>query len=87
MQTARLTPAQRESLQLLCRVIATEDSLRKWFGSLAKLPSNIRANAIMQITSQMRHADEEEEIIEAIGSLSNPEVYAVAAAALSGARD
>lgn len=83
MPTSSLPRAQRESLQLLCRTLASSPSLLHWFEALAKLPPNIRVNAVMQIASQMRNADEDEDLIEAIGNLSKPEIYAAAVAAVA----
>jgi hypothetical protein len=77
-----LTSVQLEALQLLCRTLASEKSLLKWFRALEKLPSNLRSNAIIQITSEMRRGDEDPDLIGAICCLSDPSVYQAAAAAV-----
>ena len=78
-----LSSVQLEALQLLCRTLASEKSLLRWFESLAKLPSNLRSNAIIQITTEMRHGDEDPELIGALCCLSDPAVYQAAAAAIA----
>jgi hypothetical protein len=77
-----LSSVQLESLQLLCRTLASEKSLRRWFESLAKLPANLRSNAIIQITTDMRRGDEDPQLIGALCCLSDPAVYQAAAAAI-----
>lgn len=77
-----LTSVQLEALQLLCRTLASEKSLLKWFQALEKLPSNLRSNAIIQITSEMRRGDEDPDLIGAICCLSDPAVYQAASAAV-----
>ena len=78
-----LSSVQLESLQLLCRTLASEKSLRRWFHSLAKLPANLRSNAIIQITTDMRRGEEDPELIGALCCLSDPAVYQAAADAVS----
>ena len=77
-----LTPYQLKSLDLLCRSLASDKTLRRWFTSLETLPSNLRSNAIMQITSEMRHNDEDPTVIGALCSLSDSDVYAAAVEAV-----
>lgn len=77
-----LSSVQLEALQLLCRTLASEKSLLKWFRALEKLPSNLRSNAIIQITNEMRRGDEDPSLIGAICCLSDPAVYQAAAAAV-----
>ena len=79
-----LSSVQLEALQLLCRTLASEKSLRRWFESLAKLPANLRSNAIIQITTDMRRGDEDPQLIGALCCLSDPVVYQAAAAAIDG---
>jgi hypothetical protein len=81
---APLSSVQQEALQLLCRTLASEKSLRRWFESLAKLPSNLRSNAIIQITTDMRRGEEDPSLIGALCCLSDPAVYEAAAAAIGG---
>jgi hypothetical protein len=81
---APLSSVQQEALQLLCRTLASEKSLRRWFDSLAKLPSNLRSNAIIQITTDMRRGEEDPGLIGALCCLSDPAVYEAAAAAIGG---
>jgi len=80
---SKLTPVQVKSLNLLCRTLASDKSLRRWFASLETLPSNLRANAIMQISSEMRRNDEDLSIIGAICSLSDSDVYEAAKEAVA----
>ena len=77
-----LSPVQLQALELLCRTLASEKSLLRWFTSLAKLPSNLRSNAIIQITTDMRRGDEDPALIGAICCLSDPAVYLAAATAV-----
>jgi hypothetical protein len=77
-----LSSVQLQALELLCRTLASEKSLRRWFESLSKLPSNLRSNAIIQITTDMRRGDEDPALIGAICCLSDPAVYQAAAAAV-----
>ena len=79
-----LSSVQLESLQLLCRSLASEKSLRRWFESLARLPANLRSNAIIQITTDMRRGEEDPQLIGALCCLSDPAVYEAAAAAIGG---
>jgi hypothetical protein len=73
-----LTPVQLHSLEQLCRTLASNDNLHRWFISLEKLPFNLRMNAIMQITSEMRHNDEDPDLIAAICCLSDTDVFTAA---------
>ena len=79
-----LSSVQLEALQLLCRTLASEKSLRRWFESLARLPANLRSNAIIQITTDMRRGEEDPQLIGALCCLSDPAVYEAAAAAIGG---
>lgn len=83
---APLTPFQLASLDLLCRVVASDPTLHRWFTSLSTLPSNLRMNAIMQITTDMRRNEEDSHLIGALCSLSDKDVYAAAVEAI-GALD
>jgi hypothetical protein len=78
-----LSRVQLESLQLLCRALASEKSLLNWFHALAKLPLNLRSNAIIQLTRDMRRGDEDPELIGAICCLSDPAVYQAAVSAVA----
>ena len=80
---APLTSVQLEALQLLCRTLASEKSLLRWFEALGKLPSNLRSNAIIQITNDMRRGEEDPQLIGAICCLSDPAVYQAAVAAVA----
>jgi hypothetical protein len=75
---ATLTPVQLRSLDLICRSVASDRTLRRWFGTLQTLPSNLRMNAIMQIANDMRRNGEDQGLIGAICSLSDKDVYAAA---------
>jgi hypothetical protein len=76
-----LSRVQLEALELLCRALASEKSLLRWFHALAKLPINLRSNAIIQLTGDMRRGDEDHQLIGAICCLSDPAVYKAAVAA------
>ncbi len=80
---AKLTPVQIQSLNLLCRTLASDRSLRRWFAGLANLPSNLRANAIMQISAEMRRNEEDVSIIGAVCCLSDSDVYEAAREAVA----
>ena len=79
---APLTPVQIRSLDLLCRSVSSDRALRRWFASLQTLPSNLRMNAIMQITTDMRRNEEDTHLIGAVCSLSDKDVYAAAVEAI-----
>ena len=79
-----LSGVQLEALQLLCLTLASEKSLRRWFDSLARLPANLRSNAIIQITTDMRRGEEDPQLIGALCCLSDPAVYEAAATAIGG---
>jgi hypothetical protein len=78
-----LTPVQIRSLDLLCRSLASDRTLRRWFASLQTLPSNLRMNAIMQITTEMRRNAEDNNLIGAICCLSDKDVYSAAVEAIA----
>ena len=78
-----LTPYQLDKLSVLLRAINSSKSIKKWFESLKDLPSNLRANAIMQITSDMRRNQEDMDIISAVCTLSDTVVYNAAVEALT----
>ena len=77
-----LTSIQLDSLNRLCRIIQSDSSMRKWFHSLEALPCNLRANAIMQITTEMRHNDEDPSLIAAVCCISDTDAYRAAVAAV-----
>jgi len=78
----KLTPYQLDKINTLIRVINSDKSIKKWFESLKDLPSNLRMNAIMQITTDMRRNEEDMEIISAVCTLCDTEIYNVAIEAL-----
>ena len=78
-----LTPIQVESLQLLCRSVASDRNLRRWFDSLANLPVNLRLNAIIQLTNEMRRDEEDPDLIAAVCRLSDGDVCAALQQALA----
>lgn len=78
----QLTSVQATALNRLCRIIKSDKTMRKWFHSLENLPCNLRANAIMQITTEMRHNDEDPELIGAVCCISDTDVYNAAIAAV-----
>jgi hypothetical protein len=77
-----LTPVQIDNLNRLCRMIKSDKTIRKWFHSLESLPSNLRANAIMQITTEMRRNEEEPSLIAAVCCISDTVVYNTAVEAV-----
>lgn len=62
----------REALELLCLVILQEESFRTWFHGLITCPVNIRVSALLQMITQMRHNDEDPELIDAVSTLCDP---------------
>ena len=52
--------------------------MRKWFHSLEGLPCNLRSNAIMQITTEMRHNEEDPSLIAAVCCISDTAAYRAA---------
>lgn len=81
-----LTPPQVKSLNLICRSVASDRNLRRWFDGLHTLPSNLRMNAIMQITTDMRRNGEDTDLIGAVCALSDKDVYAAAVDAVAELR-
>ena len=77
-----LTPYQLDKINILLRVINSDKSIKKWFESLNNLPINLRTNAIMQITSDMRRNEEDMDIISALCTLADTDVYNIAVEAL-----
>jgi hypothetical protein len=77
-----LTPVQLHSLALLCRTLASDDTLHLWFKNLEKLPLNLRLNAIMQITTEMRHNEDDPDLLAAICCLSDTDVFTAAVQAV-----
>jgi hypothetical protein len=69
------SPRLRASLETLTLAVTDSDELKTWFLKLGELPSNLRMNAILQITTEMRHADEDPALIDAIAALCNAELY------------
>ena len=86
MPPSPLTPYQLKQLNLLCRTVASEKPLLRWFDGLAVLPANLRSNAIIQITSEMRRNSEDSDVIGAVCSLSDRDVYAAAVEAIAKIR-
>jgi hypothetical protein len=73
-----LTSYQIDKLNLLCRVIRSDKKLKSWFESFKVLPSNLRMNSIMQLTTEMRKHQEDNDIIGAVCTLSDKDVFAAA---------
>jgi hypothetical protein len=82
MMNKKLTPYQLDKLSLLIRAINSDKKIKKWFKTLKDLTSNLRMNAIMQITTEMRHQSEDNDLIGAICILCDGEVYNAAIEAL-----
>lgn len=78
-----LTPYQLEKMYTLLRVINSDKNIRKWFESLKDLPCNLRTNAVMQITTDMRRNEEDMDIISALSTLCNTDIYNTAVEALT----
>lgn len=70
-----LTPYELEKMYTLLRVISSDKNIKSWFKSLEGLPCNLRTNAVMQITTNMRHNDEDMDIISALSTLCNTDIY------------
>ncbi|MEY2598507.1 MAG: hypothetical protein RLZZ244_699 [Verrucomicrobiota bacterium] len=67
----------REALELLCIAISRDPNLAAWFRNLRKLPSNLRLNAILEITSKMKAHSEDPALIQAVSALRNPSFEAL----------
>ena len=70
-----LTSYQIDKLNTLIRVISSDKSIKKWFNSLKDLPCNLRTNAVMQITTDMRRNEEDIDIISAVCTLCSTDTY------------
>jgi hypothetical protein len=70
-----LSKYQIDNLNILIRLIKSDEKIKKWFDGLQKMPSNLRMNAIMQLTTEMRHQQEDNDIIGAICTLCSNEMY------------
>jgi hypothetical protein len=77
------SPALISALETLTVAISGDSDLEKWFASLETLSHNLRINAILQITTEMRHGDEDPSLIQAIAFLSEPELYQAVKEALA----
>jgi hypothetical protein len=69
------SPHLRAALEHLTSAIASDETLRAWFLKLEDLSSNLRTNAILQITTEMRHGDEDPDLIGALAALCEPTLY------------
>lgn len=71
-----MPPRHKQALELLCLVIKREPKFKKWFEGLLACPENLRISAILQMTTAMRHDDEDDSLIGAIASLCDPSLLA-----------
>lgn len=78
-----MTPYQLEKMYVLIRAIGSDKNLKIWFDKLKDLPCNLRTNAIMQITTDMRHNEEDMDIIGALCTLCDTDIYNTAVEALT----
>ena len=78
-----MTPYQLEKMYVIIRAIGCDKNLKKWFESLKGLPCNLRTNAIMQITTDMRRNQEDMDIISALCTLCDTDIYNTAVEALN----
>jgi hypothetical protein len=73
-----LSNYQLDKLNTLIRIIESDKKIRTWFNGLQKMPNNLRTNAIMQLTTEMRRQQEDNDIIGAICVLCSNEMYSAA---------
>lgn len=69
------SPRLLSALETLTVTLSSDKSLRTWFQTLETLAYNLRMNAILQITTEMRHGGEDPDLINALAALSDPELY------------
>ncbi len=69
------SPRLRSALETLTVTFSSDKSLRRWFQTLETLAYNLRMNAILQITTEMRHGGEDPDLIDALAALSDPDLY------------
>jgi hypothetical protein len=69
------SPRLRAALETLTLAFSSDKSLRAWFHTLETLAYNLRMNAILQITTEMRHGGEDPDLIDALAALSDPDLY------------
>jgi hypothetical protein len=73
--------ASEEFIRLM-QVLAGDKDLQQWFLSLEKLPENLRYSLIRGMAERM-HADKiDRDLVEALRSLTSPEVYKAAASTI-----
>jgi hypothetical protein len=71
MQQREITEAM---VKMTLAFIETQ-RLREWFYGLEHLPVSVRQTALSEMTTQMRRDSQDTELVEAVASLANPDIY------------
>ena len=64
-----------EALVKLTLILDESDDLRSWFAGLVALPFSRRLGALTSMARRMRADGQDEEIVRAMFSLTQPEIY------------
>ena len=81
-ETMKQDETTSEEFIRLMQVLAGDKDLQQWFLSLEKLPENLRYSHIRGMAERM-HADKvDHDLVEALRSLTSPEVYKAAASTI-----
>jgi hypothetical protein len=64
-----------EGVVNLAHAFIEAEHLRAWFYALERLPASVRETAFSEMAAQMRNADEDPRLAEAVASLANPKTY------------
>jgi hypothetical protein len=59
----------------LTRALAETPRLRSWFYSLEKLPDQARKRAFLEMAAEMRTAEENAALADAVAALARPKLY------------
>lgn len=84
MDSASMPPRHQAALELLCIAIHRDGEIRTWFKGLLACPQNLRTSALLQMTSTMRHNQEDDDLIDAISALCDPHLLDAVVEAVKG---
>jgi hypothetical protein len=59
----------------LTRALAETPRLRSWFYSLEKLPDQARKRAFLEMATELRTAEENAALADAVAALARPQLY------------
>lgn len=71
----------------MMQVLADDENLRKWFLSLKPMTDSLRHNVQAAMVEEMQAGGENPDLIEAVESLTDPDVYDAALKTIVHLRD